>query len=914
MTKFLEELAADVIKNHSHELDRVTIVLPSKRASIFLQKHLSNQLKKTFWSPSIISIKDFVAERYDGEMIDSTVSVFELYEVHRKLVAEPETFDSFTKWGQNLCTDFTEIDQYMVDPDMLFRNLKDIVELDSWNVDHSELSPNQLAYLEFWNKIPDYYRNFTKSLKSKGLAYTGMAYRDVADNIEKIADALKGNPTYFAGFNALSVSEQTIIETCVLRGGAKVMWDMDKHYVDNPVHEAGMFYRTYKDKWNIDFNEVPSHMGAEDQRISVIESATASGQTRIASHLIQNEIENSGIDTAIVLADESLLEPTLLSLPPKVSTANVTMGFPLKHSNVETLFASLFEIQQSMFASGSKIHYKQALKLLRHQAFASFSRDEVRKLERDIVKHNILFLSLDRIKQYNIPLLEKFVTKWKDVSTDSMTCCHDIVDYIALQWKNTENTLGLEFLSGFKKLFNHMADLLTRYPYAEKISTIQNIYRMSLRSYPLSFYGEPLEGMQIMGMLETRALDFENLIILGTNEGILPPSIRQQSYIPYDLKRSLGLPSRQEKEAIFAYHFYRLIQRAKNIYLIHTNNGDEFGSAERSRFILQLEAHATMGAKIIFSSYTPPLHKHEERESEIEKNDIVLKSIDDYLGRKPLSPTAINTYIGCPLDFYYTYGLGMKESDKVEEKVEASTLGTIMHKVLETLYKPFVASGKPVTVKDLDHCLDALEKTTKSLFDEHFDTSGYKTGTNFLIFHMAMDQLRKFFQNEIAFVKRTKLPLIIRGLEQDFSHTIEVDTPAGKKTITIKGQIDRVDTVGDVTRIIDYKSGLVEKKDVTLKEWEDLSKATKSKAQQLFCYGWLFAKNTPGAKRIEAGIISLRTHKSSYFAASFKGDQQFCHADFEHYEKELHGIIYDIYDPSLKLSHSKESKYCRNCD
>ena len=621
----------------------------------------------------------------------------------------------------------------------------------------------------------------------------------------------------------------------------------------------------------------------------------------------------------MVLADENLLIPVLQSVPETIANINVTMGYPLKNTPTNNFFDSYFNTLVNAERFGTKnsltYHYKDLLKLFQ-LPFSQlvFGKEICQKIKQQIIKQNWVFINKEKIawinEQLNIPLLLNYA-----VNSTLKQC----LKYIEIAKKHYidnkgEATIELEYLFQYAKLFNQMITLTTKYPYLDNSKGFYSLYRQILSSFSIELYGEPLKGLQVLGMLETRNIDFKNVILLSTNEGILPAGKTFNSFIPFDIKKddTYNLPTHIEKDAVYAYHFYRLIQNAENITILYNTETNEFGSGEQSRFVTQIEHE--LGNKKRFPNITitkrlvtyPPLNK-KPIEPEVQKTPAIVEKIKERFA-SGVSPSALNTYINCPLDFYYKYVLGVREADEVEETIDHATFGSYVHDSLEILYKPFI--GKNIAAEDLKLMLKKIPEVVVGVFSENFSDKELKSGKNLLTVNIAQNYITTFLKNEIEFVQELNQPLFINGLEQELSSAITI----GGTTLKLKGIADRIDSYGNQLRIIDYKTGLVEQKELNLKNLDELMEGKKSKAFQLLMYALMYCStNITDTTEITSGIVSFRKLSSGFMAVGLNRNQVINDELLNEFETLLGKLIKDILDLNTPFKHKRDAKWCEFC-
>jgi len=957
MQSFLEKTVDYLHAKYGDDVSELCIVLPNRRAGLFLKTHFSKKLKKTFWSPEILATEDFVSLLAEVEVADSTTLLFELYESVKQVgKRDIETFDEFSKWGQILLSDLNEIDRYLVDHKQLFGNLKDIKELETWSLNSEEtLTDFQKQYLEFWKLLGEYYQNFSQRLLSQHQAYQGLAYRIVADNVEERVGKHPWKKIIFAGFNALNKAEEEIIAKLLNADKAEIIWDTDSYYINNINQEAGRFIRKYKqsgkfskllpsDKESSDRNLTIEEtlLSTEKKSITVIGAAKNVAQAKVAGSLIEEIKKTDPLlqATAIVLADENLLFPVLHSLPENLKDINVTMGYPLKNTPVAGYFDLVFAMHENglKLAQGKanySFYHTDVVKLLSHvytaSALFTVSKEyTLRNVLQAIQQRNIVFVGLKMLEsifsEFNcekeFEVLEGIFKHWQ-TPPDAIECVHYLIEtlkngIILQQDKNDENkaSLELEYLFAFTKIIKRIQVLMEQYPESVgDLKTLRSIVNQIVRSSTLPFYGEPLMGLQVMGMLETRTLDFENVILLSCNEDILPSGKAVNSFVPFELKRVFGLPTYGDKDSIFSYHFYRLLQRATNIHLLYNTESDALGSGEKSRFLTQLlyelpkvNPNVTIKEQLVS---IPIVNNGAENEISIEKSALILEKLKEK-AESGFSPSLLNIYRNCSLQFYFHAIAKLREADEVEETIGADTLGNVIHETLESFYKPLV--GKKIQVADIAEMKKKVESTTLAFFKEKYSETEVSYGKNLLTFKVALKFINNFLDAEIINIQKAEkegTPIIIKALEQELESTISV----GANAIKIKGKADRIDTMGSTTRIVDYKTGLADNKELKLEDWAELrTNSGLAKSFQLLTYAWLYQKENPTIKEnIVSGIVTFRELSAGLKTVKVNDSSNLNVEVLADFEKQLQVMLSEIFDRKLRFSQTKEVDNCEYC-
>jgi hypothetical protein len=950
MQSFLEKTVQYLYKKYGDDISELCIVLPNRRAGLFLKTHFSNTLKKTFWSPEIMATEDFVALLSELQPADPTTLLFDLYETVKKCnPTNSETFDEFSKWGQILLSDFNEVDRYLVDAKQLFGNLKNIKELETWSLNSEEaLTDFQKQYLDFWQQLGTYYSDFTERILAKKEAYQGLAYRIVASDPVERAAKRPWRKIIFAGFNALNLAEEIIIEKLVDADKAEIVWDTDSYYVNDPNQEAGRFIRKYNEygrfkkikERNTVFEETLLSLGKKN--ITIIGAAKNVAQAKVAGSLVTRfEAEQGHLqNTALVLADENLLFPVLHSLPQKLEDINVTMGYPLKNTPVAGYFDLVFNLHENaQKIAGGKSNYSyyhtDILKLLNHPytAIALAKKDQrltVKPVVDTIRGRNIVFAAVSTLDKLftehpaEYELLKPVFIQWTSAA-DALACVQYLIEtlkngIISQLDNNAENkaSLELEYLFAFTKIVKRIQVLMADYPDSvSDVKTLRSILNQIVRASTLPFYGEPLMGLQVMGMLETRTLDFENVILLSCNEDILPSGKAMNSFIPFELKRYFGLPTYSDKDAIFAYHFYRLLQRAENIYLLYNTESDALGSGEKSRFLTQLiyelpriNPNITITEQLLSIPVKP---ENQELGITIEKSPEILEKI---MARSKsehgFSPSLLNKYRSCGVQFYFHGIARLKESEEVEETIGADVLGNVIHAVLETLYTPFI--GKKISSDDVKKMKPLVEELAVAGFEKNYSRSEISYGKNLLTLKVALKFISNFLDAEIAAIAisdKKAEPYIIKSLEQE----LEMEMMVGNETIRIKGKADRIDSVGKVTRIVDYKTGLANNNELKFDDWDLIrTDAGLSKSFQLLMYAYLYQKTNPHIKEnIQSGIITFRELSAGLKPVKANGAEYLDETILKEFEAQLQILLSEIIDPSVPFTQTEDVNNCIYC-
>jgi hypothetical protein len=886
-TSFLDKIAAVLIENYLAKLADTIVVLPNKRAKVFLIEALKNQVSTNILSPQIISIEEFVQNIAGIRSIEPIELLFEFYEVYLSITdtKNQQTFELFANWAKTLLQDFNEIDRYLLDPSHVLSYLKDIEDIKKWGIEVENKTQLLENYIDFWKLLPIYYTTLYTHLLKKGIGYQGLIYREAVNNLNIFSDAIQDKHFLFAGFNALNTAEEKIIQHLIAANQAKIYWDVDQAFLNDPFHDAGLFVRRFKENWKYyksnPFEWIVNDF-SETKNIQIIGTAKTIGQAKITGGLIENIANeslnngtNNGLDkVAIVLGEENLLVPLLYSLPSSVGALNITMGYSSKNNPAQILIAKLFKMHTNALSRNNKsyvLYYKDVLDILTHPLVEPFAQTNA--LVQIINQNNYTFITHHKLLELNaIPtaLFLLLFQKWEKGSLAVLETIATVLQAIKnnLSNDNEEEKITKAFVFAIFKVINKLINYYSQHAHIDKIETLYAIYKQVIDLAEVSFEGEPLNGLQIMGVLESRVLDFETVIVTSMNEGKFPAGKSQNSFIPYDVKRELGLPTFKEKDAIYTYHFYHLLQRAKNIYLLYNTESEGLDAGEKSRFITQLEVEKQANHILSHEIYNAILPETAYQPMIIPKSEKVMIRLKE-IAEKGFSPSALTSYIRNPIQFYFQKILRISEVEEVEENIALNTLGTIIHETLEVLYTPFI--GKFLTENDIKNCFSLLDAEVLKQFKIIYKEGEIKKGRNLLAFEVAKRNVFNFLKVELQGIKNGDAIKILH-LEKPCERILEhPDLPF---PIKIAGKVDRIEERNGVIRIIDYKTGKVEKAGVTLKSWNGLTQEIKNdKIIQVLAYAFMYEKEA-NAKPIEAGIISFKNLKSGFLPFNFKEDKE----------------------------------------
>lgn len=956
MKPFLYQVATLFYQQYGAEIHRLAFVFPNRRAGLFFQKYLSEISEKPLFSPSILTINDLFMQLSGKHPADKIQMLFRLYELYKQRSGSSESFDEFIYWGEMLLNDFDDIDKYMVDARMLFRNVSDLKSLDDdfnylspeqvqairsfWSSFYPKGdSPNQQHFLELWEILYDLYAGLRTSLAKDGCGYDGMIFREVVEQLEK--EPMSDFPfdqVVFVGLNALSVSEERLLLALQKKGVADFYWDYVGPWVTDPDNKASFFLernlRLFPSRMELPATEpvqaeirvmgVPSAIGQAKQVYPILQALADEQQLT----------DESALRTAIVLPDEHLLVPVLNAIPEAIQHINVTMGYPLAGTPVAALMEYILTLQKNIryIDRVPVFYFRDVLPILNHQYVMAAAPEEVSQLVKDMTAGNRIYVHAADLNRHELlSILFTPVQNTEELSDylihvlEALNAClrnnrpnPDDEEKISNSTQTTAD-IEQEFIFHYFATVNRMKEVMREAKIEMRLDTYFRLLKRMTDLITIPFEGEPLSGLQVMGVLETRALDFDRLIILSMNEGIFPLKKAANSFIPYNLRRGFGLPTYEHQDSVWAYHFYRLIRRAKQVTLLYDTRTTGLQTGEVSRFVHQLRYHyqyPLIDELVVYdvaSSAVPPIS--------VQKTAEVEKLLSDFLsgGPRALSASAINTYLDCPLKFYFSVLEQIQEEDEITETVERDVFGSILHKVMEDLYAPF--KGKLVTadlLKLLRKDQPLLTGTIARAFAELFFKSPVVRpleGENFLTGEMIRKYAEKILEQDARFT-----PFHYIESEKKVRATI---TLSDKRVVQLKGFIDRVDSLDRVLRIVDYKTGSGKLEFESVEGLFDKEAKDRPKAvMQVFLYAWMYQQLPEyTGMPIQPAIYYLRT----LFQRSFnpvveqkkgrgKADKVNSFQDFvADFEGKLRQCLDEIFNLDIPFTQTETGKACAYC-
>ena len=966
MKPFLAQLAQLTYEKY-RTFDKLTIVFPNRRAIIYFRKYLSSLLNKPAFAPRLLTIEDYFQSLSPLKIADKLELVFRLYTVYNNIVLDdtskglkPEPFHQFYFWGEMLLGDFEEIDKYMVDARQLFKDLRYQKELDTtfdyltpeqreflknfWGTFDQHPSDNKDKFLNIWTRLYPLYEAFKQNLLSDILAYEGLLQRTV---VEGMAATLKSHlsPTVFAGFNALTKAEETLIRYHLEQGQAEVHWDVDEYYLNNNQQEAGKFFREYQNDpvFGKTFPvDIPSNLakglrGSDHsdmkgrKSIRIFGAANPVGQTKLMSQVLEEELRK-GIDpedTIIVLPDENLLLPVLHSVSGYVEKLNVTMGFPIGATPVFNLIEILIELQ--LHRKGSDFNHKHVLALLGHSYIIADDAGVANSKRKEILSRNWVHVPMSYLASETH--LHRLIFGTLDIGI--LVYLRNIVTAIANV--KSVNDFDREYLFYFLKLLNRIEAIAgnafeiispdsnaTIRQHAQVINTslkaFLRLFRQLVQAFRIPFSGEPLKGLQVMGVLETRNLDFKNLFVLSLNEGSFPSIGGKSSYIPFSIRKAYGLPTSEHQDAMYAYLFYRMLQRSENIFLFYNTETDVLGQGESSRYLKQLmfESRLAMERNVLHD----PIQPSAVIPVSIAKTSSVidgLVKLSEGNGRfRGISPSALNTYIDCRLRFYLRHVARIKEPDEVEEDLDARVLGNFLHTVMEKFYSLLKQNKQHslVELKDFNGAAAIVDGLIDDVFIESYHLEQGKA-VEYEGQRLVVREVVKRFAHQILEMDKHYAPFEIELLEQGgLDYHAKIDRYPG--SVLVSGKIDRVDRKGDLIRVIDYKTGRdkLDFESVASLFRRD-SKRNKAAFQTLL-YALLYRVNKPpvSSLKIVPGLINRMNLFDSDFRFGFKIGKDFLQ-DVEpllpEFRDHLKVLLEELFDPATLFDQTADLEVCKFC-
>ena len=952
MESFLKLVAADLYKHTEGNLAHTAVVFPNKRAGLFFNEYLAQESDSPIWSPAYVSISELFRSLSPWEVGDPVKLVCELYKIFRRETQSTETLDDFYFWGEMLISDFDDADKNRVDTDKLFSNLQDLRNImDDYTFidDEQEEAIRQFfqnfsierrtalkeRFISLWNVLGNIYKGFRESLASQNIAYEGMMYRHVREHLD--VDKLPYEKYIFVGFNVLNKVEHTLFTQLKDAGKAVFYWDYDEFYMKENrqavTHEAGEFIRR-------NLRDFPSPLSGElfknlskPKEVHYIASSTENAQARYLPQWIRNNLTTPEKETAVVLCNEALLQPVLHSLPAEVKHVNITMGFPLSQTPVYSFLIALLELHTHGFNFKSgRYTFQSVVTLLKHPYTRQLT-GQAELLEKELTRNNRFYPLPGELGK------DEFLTRLFTPLSGNLNLCirlSETLQQVAGIYQ--ANTSGTEDTDAFNQLYreslfkayttiNRFRTLIEEDELTVQSETFRRLLVKVLSTTNIPFHGEPAIGMQVMGVLETRNLDFRHLVLLSVNEGQLPKSGGDSSFIPYNLRKAFGMTTIEHKIAVYAYYFYRLLQRAERITLIYNTSSDGLNRGEWSRFMLQfliewphpitrqfLEAgQSPQGTSSITVEKTPDVMRQMQSLFDVRANP-----------KAKFSPSALNYYLDCPLKFYYRYVAGLSAPDEVSAEIDSATFGSIFHYAAEHIYKDLTTHGKVINKEALETLLrnevklqDYVDTAFKKLFfnvpqNEKPEYNGVQLINSAVIARY----LKQLLQNDLRYA-----PFTFIASEMEVDEPIDIQTPKGVIKSRIGGIIDRMDSKDGTLRIVDYKTGGDADTPPHVESLFIPDKKRSNYVFQTFLYAAIMCRKQPTMKIAPALLYIHRAATETYSPVIQMGEPRKpkeAVEDFSKYEKEyrerLQGLLEEIFNPEKSFTQTEIIEKCTYCD
>ena len=952
MESFLKLVAADLYKHTEGNLAHTAVVFPNKRAGLFFNEYLAQESDSPIWSPAYVSISELFRSLSPWEVGDPVKLVCELYKIFRRETQSTETLDDFYFWGEMLISDFDDADKNRVDTDKLFSNLQDLRNImDDYTFidDEQEEAIRQFfqnfsierrtalkeRFISLWNVLGNIYKGFRESLASQNIAYEGMMYRHVIEHLD--VDKLPYEKYIFVGFNVLNKVEHTLFTQLKDAGKAVFYWDYDEFYMKENrqavTHEAGEFIRR-------NLRDFPSPLSGElfknlskPKEVHYIASSTENAQARYLPQWIRNNLTTPEKETAVVLCNEALLQPVLHSLPAEVKHVNITMGFPLSQTPVYSFLIALLELHTHGFNFKSgRYTFQSVVTLLKHPYTRQLT-GQAELLEKELTRNNRFYPLPGELGK------DEFLTRLFTPLSGNLNLCirlSETLQQVASIYQ--ANTSGTEDTDAFNQLYreslfkayttiNRFRTLIEEDELTVQSETFRRLLVKILSTTNIPFHGEPAIGMQVMGVLETRNLDFRHLVLLSVNEGQLPKSGGDSSFIPYNLRKAFGMTTIEHKIAVYAYYFYRLLQRAERITLIYNTSSDGLNRGEWSRFMLQfliewphpitrqfLEAgQSPQGTSPITVEKTPDVMRRMQSLFDVRANP-----------KAKFSPSALNYYLDCPLKFYYRYVAGLSAPDEVSAEIDSATFGSIFHYAAEHIYKDLTTHGKVINKEALETLLrndvklqDYVDTAFKKLFfnvpqNEKPEYNGVQLINSAVIARY----LKQLLQNDLRYA-----PFTFIASEMEVDEPIDIQTPKGVIKSRIGGIIDRMDSKDGTLRIVDYKTGGDADTPPHVESLFIPDKKRSNYVFQTFLYAAIMCRKQPTMKIAPALLYIHRAATETYSPVIQMGESRKpkeAVEDFSKYEKEyrerLQGLLEEIFNPEKSFTQTEIIEKCTYCD
>ncbi|MBN2745101.1 MAG: PD-(D/E)XK nuclease family protein [Bacteroidales bacterium] len=934
-TKFIQQLASDILALTIEQQQNQIIVMPSRRGGVFLQKHLRKMSVSSMWMPKIYSIEDFVFEYSGFEKANTTDLILDLYDTILSL-DEPTgqiDFEDFAGFGPTLLRDFNDIDSYLADAKVVFTYLKEARELQKWNPENPLTGEKQKNFLKFYQNLWIYYQKFIQRSISAKKAYYGLALRQLVEKLN--LSKLNGRRFIFAGFHALTKAEYALFEMISKEAHSKIYVDADNYYLNDPKKEPYNHLQDLIKHPHLDIVVIQSDGFREGKKIRITGTSGEISQVKQAAAIIENW-KNENVDEdeiAVVLPNEELLFSLLNSIPSNIDKLNISMSYPIRKTASYDLIIQFFAIFETAERFQNKaqnrekiFHYKSVFAFLDNSLIKRFFQPTNESFKRNVLEENISQFSHKSLYDLALPHInaDTFHPLW--VVWDTRLENRAILGAAKVLLENLlqripANTIDYYIVSDIYQIINQLIEKLTTYKFSESAGILRKIFQTISYQTGLNFSGEPLQGVQIMGFLETRSLDFERMVYLSFNEGQLPAVTGFRSYILPEIRHYFGLPQPGEEERIAAYHFYRSVQRAKEVELIYNTIPGNLGGGEMSRYGLQLLYHAKHSTYAIqhqitelqAPNLTPVVSKEIKKDENIYGKLLQIATEEG----KGFSPSSLSVWLRCPLQFYFSKITGISAPDEMEEEMALNTRGSALHKALEVLYKKEADTAKNFDENFFQNALESALNELNSAYLETYKKGDIEHGYNLILRKLDEKMILNFLQKDTQFSLHTSEV----KCEEDLEFFLPIFIEGKEYKIKFRGQADRIDLHQNIRRIIDYKTGKMDKpKEFFINPagqndelWEKIFIEGKSqKVFQLLIYSWLYWKNHPEEKQILPIIAALRQNEVFYPLQTSEGLIDY--KILQEFEYQLVTLISEILDPKKPISQTTNQDFCRYCD
>jgi CRISPR/Cas system-associated exonuclease Cas4 (RecB family) len=919
---FLNRVAEKIIKDKINGPESI-VILPNRRSEVFLKKEIKSINDSEIWLPDFFPIDVFIQRISELKKADNISLALDLFEIYGKLEGDDaKSLDEFLTWTPVIFNDFNDIDNAMADAKTLYEDLSSVKAIEQWSPGEEKLTQLQQKYLRFFNSMYKYYTSLRESMISKGCGYQGFINRYLAENIQE--KNIPWRKFLIVGINALTESEIMIFKYLNDNFNVEFLWDIDDYYFNdsnNKINnEAGKYIRYNIDRLKLKTpDKIYNYLRNESKRIRIIGVPKNIGQVKFIGQELLNSNSINNSNTAIVLSDERLIVPLIHSLPNYDNNKyNVTLGYPLSNSPAELFISSLFDVLESQQGSKTKLETSVLLNLLSNSITKLLLGNKLcNKWINNLADVGNYYVKIEDVQSISDQLKNR---NQNILSIVLLTFKKGDLGYFLNQLKNllidcvndifSSNILVREEVQSLITIIIKVEGLITSYKDVGQYQTLKKIIKQLFMLSNINLIGEPLAGTQIMGMLETRTLDFENIYILSVNEGVLPKTSSIDSFIPFDIRREQKLPLPSYKSGVYAYHFYRLLQRSKNITLLYSTDSDKLGGGEKSRFIQQIENELSLANTNITLSnemLTSNINNNGKDLSEIviKKNTVIQAKITE-LSEIGYSASSLISYITCPLKFYFQYILRVDSKSPLEKNIEANTFGLAIHGVLDNIYKLF--KGSKVDQNKLAGYVGNTSKMLSEEFEKLNPGTVLNSGKNLLLLEVAKSYIDRFLLWDKN--NQQQHPSLIESTEGKHITKLPKDS-----NVNIKGYIDRVDfdLSSGKTRIIDYKTGVVMPNELKVKNVDDLFMDPKySKAFQITYYAWIYSiLNTD--KDIEAGIISMRKISNGFMSLQLT-EYDDLKDYFDEFGESVYELISEIGDPTKDFIQTTEKNRCEYCN